>query len=75
VPVEFLSDEQVAAYGRFDGVPSRAELERFFLQDADRRRVVWTRPERPTGLFDHAVARLRAKKGLDFGGATFSPAS
>jgi len=40
VPVEFLSDEQVAAYGRFDGVPSRAELERFFLlDDADRRRV------------------------------------
>ena len=76
MPVEFLSDEQVAAYGRFDGVPSRAELERFFLlDDADRRRVVWTRPERPTVLFDHAVARLRAKKGLDFGGATFSPAS
>ena len=38
--MEFLSDEQVAAYGRFDGVPSRAELERFFLlDDADRRRV------------------------------------
>jgi len=30
----------VTAYGRFDGVPSRAELERFFLlDDADRRRV------------------------------------
>ena len=40
VPVEFLSDEQVAAYGRFDGVPSRAELERFFLlDDADRKLV------------------------------------
>lgn len=40
VPVEFLRNEQVAAYGRFDGVPSRAELERFFLlADADRRRV------------------------------------
>lgn len=40
MPVEFLSDEQVAAYGRFGGVPSRAELERFFLlDDADRRRV------------------------------------
>lgn len=36
MPVEFLSDEQVAAYGRFDGVPSRPELERFFfLDDAD----------------------------------------
>jgi len=40
VPVEFLSDEQVTAYGRFDEVPSRAELERFFLlDDADRKQV------------------------------------
>jgi hypothetical protein len=40
VPVEFLSDEQAAAYGQFDGDPSRAELERFFfLDDADRLRV------------------------------------
>jgi Domain of unknown function (DUF4158) len=40
VPVEFLSDEQAAAYGCFAGAPSRAELERFFfLDDADRRLV------------------------------------
>mgnify|MGYP005606742319 CR=1 FL=1 len=33
----FLSDAQVSAYGRIDGVPSRADLERFFfLDDADR---------------------------------------
>jgi site-specific recombinase XerD len=37
MPVEFLSDVEAAAYGRFSGVPSRAELERvFFLDDADR---------------------------------------
>jgi hypothetical protein len=37
MPMEFLSDAQVAEYGRFDGVPSRADLERFFvLDDADR---------------------------------------
>lgn len=37
VPLEFLTDAQVAGYGRFDGVPSRADLERFvFLDDADR---------------------------------------
>jgi hypothetical protein len=38
--VEFLSDEQVAAYGRFGGSPTRVELERsFFLNDADRELV------------------------------------
>jgi hypothetical protein len=37
VPVEFLTDQEAAAYGRFDGVPSREELERaFFLDDADK---------------------------------------
>jgi Domain of unknown function (DUF4158) len=30
---DFLSDAQVAAYGRFTGVPSRPELERFFFLD------------------------------------------
>ncbi|WTX00847.1 Tn3 family transposase (plasmid) [Streptomycetaceae bacterium NBC_01309] len=37
MPVEFLTDEQAAAYAGFRGVPSRTELERFFfLDDADR---------------------------------------
>src|SRR5664280_2943814 len=37
MPMDFLSDDQVAGYGRFDGVPSRADLERFFfLDDADK---------------------------------------
>jgi Domain of unknown function (DUF4158) len=37
VAVEFLTDAQVAAYGRFDGVPSQADMERFFLlDDADK---------------------------------------
>jgi len=40
VPVEFLSDETAGAYGAFAGLPTRAELERFFfLDDADRSRV------------------------------------
>jgi hypothetical protein len=37
VPVEFLSDAEAAAYGRFDGSPLREDLDRvFFLDDADR---------------------------------------
>ncbi len=37
MPVEFLSDDEAFSYSRFNGVPSRAELERvFFLDDADR---------------------------------------
>ena len=36
VPVEFLSDDQAAAFGRFVGEPSQNDLERFFhLDDAD----------------------------------------
>jgi TnpA family transposase len=40
VPVEFLTDEQVAAFGRFTGPPSRAELDQYFwLDDADWKRL------------------------------------
>ncbi|MFI6803077.1 DUF4158 domain-containing protein [Streptosporangium canum] len=37
MPVEFLTDEQAAAYGRFVEELTRPELERFFfLNDVDR---------------------------------------
>jgi len=40
VPVEFLSDEEAARFGRYDGPPTRAELEKlFFLEDADKKEV------------------------------------
>jgi len=40
MPLEFLSDAQVAGYGRFGGVPSLADLERVFvLDDTDRGRT------------------------------------
>jgi hypothetical protein len=37
LPVEFLSDDQASAYGRFTSGFTRTELERyFFLDDVDR---------------------------------------
>lgn len=33
MPFEFLSDEQIARYGRFPEEPSPAELEQFFQLD------------------------------------------
>ncbi|GAT70050.1 transposase [Planomonospora sphaerica] len=38
--VEFLTDEQAAAYGRFGGEPTQAELERFFLLDQSDRDLI-----------------------------------
>jgi hypothetical protein len=36
MPVEFLTDDEAAAYGRFTGPPSQADLNRmFFLNDED----------------------------------------
>lgn len=37
MPIEFLSDEEAAVFGRYRGPPTRADLDRlFFLDDADR---------------------------------------
>jgi hypothetical protein len=46
MPVEFLFEEQVAAYGRFTGEWSAAAVERFFyLDDADRNLVAGRRSD------------------------------
>jgi hypothetical protein len=40
MPVEFLTDDEAAAYGRYAGAPSLPDLERvFFLDDEDRKLV------------------------------------
>ncbi len=43
MPVEFLSDDEAFSYGRFNGVPSRAELERVFFLGL--RSFVWKRSD------------------------------
>ena len=40
MPVEFLTDDEAAAFGRYAGTPSQTDLERvFFLDDEDRKLV------------------------------------
>ncbi len=43
MPVDFLSDEQVGAYGRFVGVVSELDLARFFFLDDDDLTIVGRR--------------------------------
>jgi len=40
VPVEFLTDEQAASYGKFNEEPTRPELERFFFLDDEDRKLI-----------------------------------
>ena len=43
MPVDFLSDEHVVAYGRFVGSVSELDLERFFFLDDDDLTIVGRR--------------------------------
>ena len=59
MPVEFLSDEEAAAYGAFVEVPSQAELERWgFLDDADLKLVNCRRVDHLRRLGGAVVALL-----------------
>jgi hypothetical protein len=61
MPVEFLSDEQVGAYGRFTGELPAAEVERFFyLDDADRNLIARRRSDHHRLGFAVQLGTVRA---------------
>ncbi|MFI7648106.1 DUF4158 domain-containing protein [Micromonospora sp. NPDC049460] len=43
MPVEFLTDKQAEAYGKFAEEPARPELERFFFLDDEDRKLIANR--------------------------------
>ncbi len=66
MPVEFLTDNE-AAYGRYAGAPSQADLERvFFLDDEDRKLVNLRRGDHMKAGF--ALQMVRAGRGAGLRG-------
>ncbi len=60
VPVEFLSDQEAAAFGRYGGTVPLADLERFFyLDDADRKLVAGQREDHNRLGFSVQLATVR----------------
>ena len=60
MPVEFLTDDEAGAYGRYAGDPSQADLERvFFLGDADRKLIDLRRREHMKAGFALQLVTMR----------------
>ncbi len=60
MPVEFLTDDDAAAYARFVAAPSQADLERvFFLDDEDRKLVDLRRGEHMKAGFALQLVTVR----------------
>lgn len=60
VPVEFLSDQEAAAFGRYGGSVPQADLERFFfLNDGDRLLVAGLRGDHNRLGFSLQLATVR----------------
>ncbi|GAA4235830.1 hypothetical protein FHR32_008510 [Streptosporangium album] len=75
MPVDFPTEDEEAAYGRYAGAPSQADLERVFLLDkgfaaveAELRAWVaarsWTSGDGPKAIFIDAVGWLRERDVL-----------
>ncbi|MFJ9900685.1 hypothetical protein ACIQPR_45915 [Streptomyces sp. NPDC091280] len=71
MPVEFLTDEQAEAYGKFVDEPTRPELERFFFLERNRAITVdmgYPAPPRDdTGIAVTAGGRRWPALGVDMG--------
>jgi hypothetical protein len=64
VPVEFLSDQEAAAFGRYGGSVPLADLERFFyLDDADRKLVAGQREDH--NRLGFSAVRFRCGRRVD----------